>query len=212
MKIKFTKIVILFAFLLSACTVALQESAVQTAVSEVISTSSAQEGLDSEGSEANEKTESQADEKAAGPSQAELDEAKQQLNEAQIRLTDQAGLIASLQEELQAAQLSLTPKPTEIPTNTPTPLPSSTPTIVVTPANQKTVIATRRAAFWTYKDTNAAGRPIMIKVEPIARYETGDEFIVNTWTVLADGNQRFYPIVGPRGAGYYVNFDHVQDK
>lgn len=199
-------------FLLSACTVALQESAVQTAVSEVIATSSADESVNSNPSEQKEQTNSEMEAVKDGPSQTEFDEVKQQLDEAQIKLTDQAGLIAALQEDLQKAQYSPTPQPTVIPTNTPTPIPSSTPTIVVTPADQKAVIAARNAPFWTFKQENDAGKPIMIKVEPIARYEAGQEFVVKTWTVLADGGLRFYPIVGPRGAGFYVLVDHVQDK
>jgi len=206
MKTKYLIVFIFTVLLLSACTVALQESAVQTAVSEVIATSSAA-GAQNEG-----QSNPQVEGNIAGPSQAELDEVQQQLTEAQIQLTSQAGLVAALQAELQSAQLSLTPQPTNTPTITPTPTASATPTAIITPGDQKAVVAVRNAPLWTFKDKNDAGKPIMYKPEPVTRYEPGEEFVVKTGVISADGGGRFYLVVGPKGAGYYVSVDHVSDK
>ena len=145
------------------------------------------------------------------------------LSAAEKTLTAQAGQIATLQEQvdshrdqLEDLQLSLTPVYT--PTFTHTPTPAGTPTPVPTatsaiPDDQKVVVASGGLApLYEYAYDNNAGYPVMVKTEPVLRFEEGEWFLVYKGEIRADGITYFYKVAGPVWSGYYVSVNDVVDK
>ncbi len=217
MKKTYLIILVISALLLSACTATISEASVQTAVAQIVLTQEAANPQAEAAAADGQQPEAQVDPAV----QAELEQAQQALEAVQLQLTEQAGQIAQLQEaaaqQAQAAadqqaaeQVAAEAQPT--PTNTPIPTATAFPTVASTPSYQKAVIATRNAPMWTYKRTNEAGRPLMVKVEPILRYEEGQEFLVNLNFIVGDGGLKFYEVLGPLYAGYYVDVTHVRDR
>jgi hypothetical protein len=207
MKTKNFLISISAAFYLIACQATLSETALQTAVSEAIMTSSAPE---------NEVAVTAMDTEL----QTEFDNAKAQLRDAHLQLTDQAENILALQEELDQVYPLLTPSNTPpLPTATNTPLATATfipsPTSTQTDGllfNQKYVVAISGTPVFTYEDENDTGYPIMTKVKPVKRFESGEKFIVNIYPIRADGGGSFYEVIGPKLSGYFVRVEDVQDS
>ncbi len=153
----------------------------------------------------------------------EADALEADLSAAQKTLTAQAGQIATLQEQvdshrdkLEDLQLSLTPVYT--PTFTHTPTPAGTPTPVPTatsaiPDDQKVVVASGGPApLYEYNVKNNAGYPVMIKTEPLLRFEEGEWFLIYKGEIRADGITYFYKVAGPVWSGYYVSVNDVVDK
>jgi len=213
MRNKLTLIFFATALLLSACTATISESAVQTAVAQIM--------LTAEAENPQAEPEAQPEPQVDPALQEELDQAKQQLQEAQTKLAEaeakvaeQAAQIAALQEDANQAEVEEQAPAADdsSPTPTITSSPTPSPTVYSTPHYQKAVIAKGNAPLWYYKKENDAGKPIMIKTNPIIRYEKGDEFLVNRYVVFADGGNEFYEVIGPKGAGYYVLTNDVKDR
>jgi hypothetical protein len=143
---------------------------------------------------------------------AELEAVQAQLDAANLVVTDQAAQLTAMGDELAKAHLALTPTITPIPvaTATITPLPTATDTSL--PEDQKFVITTRQTGLYTYTVKNNKGYPIMIKTDPIVRYEKGAWMIVHEALVQADGGSLFYQVVSPYGGGFYVDASHVRDR
>lgn len=208
MKKQYLVFVMLSVFLLSACQSSIPESAMETAVSLVILTSSSEESI--------EDPVPQTDLGAVATSDARIAEANAQLDNANLKLTEQAAVNEALQAELDQAYILLTPTITPTPQDTPTPTitPSPTPiptfTEVVMPWYHSYVEAIGDVPIYEYEDENDAGFPIMQKTSPIVKISDGKEFIVNTTKVRADGGENFYEIVGPKHKGYYVRIGDVK--
>jgi len=209
MKKAFILTLLLVSILLSACQASISEAAMETAVSQVILTSVANDAV----AESDSETVSEAD----TASMEELDAAKSQLSEAQSKLTEQAAGMEELQAELDQVYLLLTPTITPTPMDTPTQLPTLTatprpaPTQSGLPSTQKYVRVIDKAPLFYFKDENDSGYPIMIKTSPIQKFDAGEIFIVETGRYRADGGGLFYKVVGPRNAGYFVRSIDVED-
>jgi hypothetical protein len=201
-------LILALTILATACDATISESAMETAVSQVILTSSS--------SEASEPTEEQTESQSAAPSSQELEEANTQLNAAQTKLTEQADEISALKAELEQVYPLLTPTITPTPFNTPTPANTATPTprptvtVFTLPYYQKYVTPIDNAALYYYKHENDAGFPLMLKTEPIKKFALGEEFIVDTNRIRSDGGGYFYLVVGPKNAGFYVRIEDVE--
>jgi hypothetical protein len=208
MKKNYLVLILLTVFLLSACQSAIPESAMETAVSLVILTSSSEESIDD--------PEPQTDLGAVATSNAKIEEANAQLENANLLLTEQATKNEALQAELNQAYILLTPTITSTPQDTPTPTITPSPTLKPTfteevmPWYHSYVEAVGTIPIYEYEDENDAGFPIMQKTSPIVKISDGDEFIVNTTKVRADGGVNFYQIVGPKHKGYYVRIGDVK--
>jgi len=211
MKIRVIVFSILILVILSACRTSLSETALQTAVSEAIMTSSADNPIETE-----------ITDEISSPIEnmvpkEEFDNLQSSLDEARIELTLQAETINELQEELERVFLLLTPIITaELPTPTGTPATTITPSPTETQAggllyNQKYVIATGSAPVYTYDKENDAGFPIMYKTDPIRKFDSGSKIIVNRYPIRADGGLYFYLVIGPQHGGYYILVSNVQD-
>lgn len=151
---------------------------------------------------------------ACGPSQAEMDAIS-------TRVADE--IFASQTAAAPAATLSPIPTSTLIPTNTttptitatstnsPTPTPTNTPTLLATsiPFNAITVVALQKLNLRTFTKTNAVGNPIMVIYEPRVQYFEGETFQVFKQVIFTDGGDRYYLVIGPRGAGLYVRITDV---
>jgi hypothetical protein len=145
------------------------------------------------------------------------------LNAAEKTLTAQAEEIANLQGQLEAQQdqvevlrLSLTPdftatlRYTATPVGTPTPVPTATSAI---PEDQKVVIASGGPApLFEVDFTNDAGYPVMVKTDPVLRFDEGEWFLIYKGEVRADGEMYFYKVAGPVWSGYYVRVNDVKDQ
>lgn len=197
-------IVTLFAAILflSACKSTLSDSALQTAVSEAIMTSSAD----------------QEEQVIDTRSEEELEIAKSQLSEAQLKLTEQAARIVELEQELESIYPLLTPSATPVPTDTPPPTvgPTVTPEPTATEEggllyNQKYVVTKGGIPLYTFTDRNKAGAPIMVKTDPIKKVNAGEKIIVDWHVIFADGGLQFYLVQDARFAGFYVLLDDVTD-
>lgn len=203
-------LVIFTAILLSACNASLSETALQTAVSEAIMTSSAVEETSSDTTVAEQPA-------ANMVSKEDFDNVSSSLAQAQVELTAQAEKINELQAELEQIYPLLTPtNTTEPPPPTNTPQATATPSPTDTPEggllfNQKYVVAVGSVPLYTYEKENDAGFPIMQKTDPILKFEAGAKIIVNIYPVRADGGSSFYLVIGPQHGGYYVLVDDVQD-
>jgi hypothetical protein len=202
MKKVLTIIILSISFVLSSCKATLSDSALQTAVSEAIMTSSA----------------SQNDQDTEMQSNDELEEARAMLNEAQMKLTDQAEKVIELQIELDRVYPLLTPTITIIPTDTPIPTsgPTNTPVPTATEIggllyNQKYVVSIGGIPVYTFTERNKNGVPIMEKTDPIKKFQAGVKFIVDWHLIIADGGINFYRIEGPQYAGFYVRVDDVSN-
>ena len=147
----------------------------------------------------------------------ELVQVKADLEEAGIKITEQAAQISDLQGELDQLYLLLTPTITPTPFDTPTPVatstatPRPTATVFTLPYYQKYVTPIEKAPLYYYEDENDAGYPLMLKTNPVVKFVAGDVFIVDINRVRADGGGLYYLVVGPKHAGYYVLFDDVED-
>jgi len=147
-----------------------------------------------------------------GGIEAELSSVQAQLDAAYLVATEQAAQIAALGEQLAQAQLALTPTITPIPAATATITPLPTATEPSLPEDQKFVTTTQQTGLYTYTEKNSKGYPIMVKTDPIVRYEAGAWMIVYQALVQADGGAFFYKVVSPFGGGYYVDASHVIDQ
>jgi hypothetical protein len=205
-------IILIGGILLSSCNTPLSETALQTAVSQAIMTSSAEEATDSEASTSLDGAENMVPKK-------DYDEVETRLSEAQLELTIQAQRITDLQAELDQLYPLLTPTiTTEPPTPTLTNTPQKTATLNPTATqeggllfNQKYVVAVGNTPVYTFDQENDAGYPIMQKVEPIKKFDAGARIIVSIYPVRADGGQYFYLVIGPQHGGFYIRVDEVQD-
>jgi hypothetical protein len=212
MKLSRLGMIFVFATLLSACGTSLSETALQTAVSEAIMTSSA-------GGESDQGQIAGGDPAENTVLKSDFDQVEAVLKEAQIELTQQASKINELQTVLDALYPLLTPSnttepptPTNTPQSTATLSPSATPTISGGLLfNQKYVVAVGNIPIYTYTKENDAGYPIMKKVEPIQKFGDGQKIIVNLYPVRADGGLNFYLVIGPQHGGFYINVDNVKD-
>jgi hypothetical protein len=200
---KFIPIIIIsITFITSSCKAALSDTALQTAVSEAIRTSSA----------------GQTDQNSEVQVNNELEEARDSLKDAQMELTDQAQLINELQLELDQIYPLLTPTITDVPTETPIPTLGSTKTPEPTataegglPYNQKYVIASGEIPVYTFSERNKNGVPIMQKTDPVKKFKGGQKIIVDWHILLGDGGINFYLVEGPQFAGFYIKVDDVSD-
>jgi hypothetical protein len=179
----------------------------QTAVSQVILTSSTSDSTTQESTGAEPDTNSILNER--------LEELNTQLEDANNRVDEQAAQIETLQNELSSVYILLTPTITPTPQDTPTPTitPTSTPlpapTEFVLPWYQKYVVAKKDAPLYYYEDENEAGYPLMLKTSPVVKIAKGTEFIVDTNRIRADGGGYYYIIIGPKHEGYYVSINDV---
>ena len=195
----------------SACGASLSETALQTAVSEAIMTSSAEDSIQLDS------TDDVISIVEDMVSKEEMENIQSLLESARIDLTQQAETINILQAELEQIYPLLTPTITiELPTPTGTAEIAATPTPSATQTggllfNQKYVITTNSIPVYTYDDENDAGFPIMYKTEPIRKFDAGDKIIVNIYPVRADGGLYFYLVIGPQHGGYYILVNDVQD-
>jgi hypothetical protein len=99
---------------------------------------------------------------------------------------------------------------TATPVGTPTPVPTATSAI---PEDQKVVIASGGPApLFEVDFTNDAGYPVMVKTDPVLRFEQGEWFLIYKGEVRADGESYFYKVAGPVWSGYYVRVNDVVDK
>jgi len=195
------------AFVLTACSTTVSDTALETAVSQAIMTSAALEAK------------TRVTEQALQPNPADSvnQKAQEDLAAAQLQLTEQAARVAGMQAELDRLSLLLTPSDTPTPTESPIPTITNTPTITPTPgepglpSDQKYVKAGAKTPIYTFKEKNDAGKPIMVKVAPVQRFEPNEVFIVERALILADGGSTFYQIVGPKYSGYYVSVNDVTD-
>jgi len=173
----------LAALLFSACSGAVSDSQVQTAMAEVVMTS-----------------------QAGSPQEME------ELATAKAALTQQAGQIATMQIELEFIKTSPTPTITITPWATATITPTTTPRWGNLPSNQKIVAAKGNAPWYRLKGENAVGYPIFVKTNPVQRFEDGQTFWIYKRKYQADGGGYFYKISGPAvGIGYYVRVGDVKD-
>ena len=195
----------------SACRGSLSETALQTAVSEAIMTSSADDSIQIDGTDEALTTMENL------VRREDMENIQSLLEEARIELTQQAETINNLQAELDQIYPLLTPTITiEPPTPTGTSEITATPTPSATQSggllfNQKYVITTNSIPVYTYNKENDAGYPIMYKTEPLRKFDPGDKIIVNIYPVRADGGLNFYLVIGPEHGGYYILVNDVQD-
>jgi hypothetical protein len=211
MKKTFVILLLLSILVLSACTATISESAMETAVSQVILTSAATSPAQDEPEAGS------GDQQPAGPSNEELEAAQSALEQANLQLTEQAAQIEALEAELDALYPLLTPTVTSTPFDTPTPLPTATATprptatVFTLPYYQKYVTPIDSAPLFTYDKKNDAGFPIMFKTSPVQKIPNGEVVIVDVNRVRADGGGYYYLIVGPKYTNYYVLITDVKE-
>jgi hypothetical protein len=194
----------------TACSGKLSDTAVQTAVSQAIMTSSAEE--------ASLGTTIQDNQGIDAQTKAELEQVKTELSDAQVKLTEQANKVAELQDELDHLYPLLTPTNTIEPLETPTPTNTATVQPSLTPTqnngllyNQKYVVTTVGAALYTYTEKNKSGFPIMVKTDPVVKFGVGEVIVVERYLVRADGSLNFYLVIGPTNSGLYILASEVSD-
>jgi len=195
-------IILTISFFLSSCKATLSDTALQTAVSEAIMTSSA----------------GKVEQNAEMRTNSELEEARDLLKEARMELTNQAEKVIELQLELNRVYPLLTPTITIAPTDTPIPTsgPTNTPVPTATEIggllyNQKYVVSIGGIPVYTFTDRNKNGVPIMEKTDPIKKFQADVKFIVDWHIIIGDGGIQFYRIEGPQYAGFYVRVDDVSN-
>lgn len=172
---------IIMVGLVSACSAAVSEKQVQTAIAEAVLTSE-------------------------GDSPQEMKE----LATANAALTQQAGQITTLQAEMEELRTSPTPTITITPWATGTATPTKAPKWGPLPKNQRIVEAKGNAPWYRKKGENNAGYPIMVKTNPVQRFNDGQVFWIYKNKIKADGDSYFYRISGPSvGTGYYVRVGDV---
>jgi hypothetical protein len=202
-------LILLIAVTLAACNTTISDSVMQTAVSQVILTSSSEESTTDEITT--------SDTEATDILDEQLNELNTQLDNANLRLTDQAAEIDALNAELEGVYILLTPtitptpQDTATPTITPSPTPLPPPTEEALPWYHKTVVANKDTPLYYYEDENDAGYPIMIKTSPVIKFSKGDEFIVDVNRIRADGGANYFLVIGPKHNGYYVNINDVKN-
>lgn len=128
-----------------------------------------------------------------------------------IRQTETASAI-EMQTQTALAAYTATSTGTSTPAVTETPTPTNTPAGSGLPEGQMVVVAKGNAPWWKKKGENDVGKPIMVKTNPVQRYEDGQTFRVYDYIVAADGGGNFYQIAGPLGAGYFVLTGDVTEK
>ena len=208
MKKQYLVLILLAALLLSACKATISESAMETAVSQVILTSSSEESPG--------ESEPQPESEIVATLNVQLEGLNAQLNNANIMGTEQAAKIEALQAELDGVYVLLTPTITPTPQDTPTPTITPSPTLIPSytesalPWYHKYVEAVGTAPLYYYEDENQPGYPMMLKTSPIVKFSAGEEFIVNVNRIRADGGAYYYLIVGPKHEGYYVAIGDVE--
>lgn len=79
-----------------------------------------------------------------------------------------------------------------------------------TPSNVITVIAVQKVNLRRIKSYNNAGKAIMVIMEPRVQYQIGETLQVLKPIIIVDGGDRYYEVVGPRGAGLYVRQVNVE--
>ena len=169
--------------LISSCNLPASESTIQTEVAAALATSDAEETR-----------------------QAEIDA---QTMEAEAK-TEQANMMG--QTDTALALPTDTPESTSTPSASDTPTATSTPEAGGLPDDQKVVVAKGNAAWWRKKGENKNGYPIMVKTNPVQRFEAGQVFRVYKLQIQADGGAYYYMISGPVGIGYYVAIADVKDQ
>lgn len=128
-----------------------------------------------------------------------------------IQQTEAASAI-EMQTQTALAAYTATSTVTSTPAATDTPSPTDTPAGSGLPEGQMVVVAKGNAPWWRKKGENTVGYPIMVKTNPVQRYEDGQTFRVYDYQIRADGNFYFYQIAGPLGAGYFVMISDVTVK
>ena len=129
---------------------------------------------------------------------------------ANAALTQQAGEIATMQAEAEILKTSPTPTITLTPWATATVTPTKAPSYGSLPKNQRVVEAKGNAPWWRKKGENDVGLPVMVKTNPVQRFENGQVFWIFKNKIKADGGVYFYKVSGPSvGKGYYVRTSDV---
>jgi hypothetical protein len=183
-------LLVVLILILSGCNLPGSESQVQTEVAAALETAA-------------------ADQTETAKIEALTREAEDQLQQQQAE-TEQAKILN--QTETAMALVTNTPEATETPSASDTPTPISTPEGGGLPDDQKVVVAKGNTAWWQKKGENKAGYPIMVKTNPVKRFEAGQVFRVYKMQILADGGGYYYMISGPVGVGYYVAVGDVRDQ
>jgi hypothetical protein len=139
----------------------------------------------------------------------EIEDLREQVEDSSIIITEQAAQIAEYQTLLETLQAVPTELP-YVPTPTRTPV-FSLDEVEPTPIIYKQVVADGNAPLYYSEDENAKGYPVMIKTNPVIRFEDGDVIRVFIDVILADGGGEFYEVVGPAWAGYFIRVGDVDD-
>jgi TolA-binding protein len=195
------KKIILFTLLLlilSGCTAGYSEDSVQTAVAEAMATTSASQQTTDQGGQGDTQANAQIEEL-----QQQVDSLNQTVGEQATLLTQQAAAIADLENQIATYEAEPTATSTATPTNTPLPSPTGL------PSNMMYVIAIGTVNLRVASDYNKAGNPIMTIPKDRVQYKEGDRFIVYRPQVMADGGDRYYEVVGPKGAGMFVRIQDI---
>jgi hypothetical protein len=193
MRRKILIVSLLVAIIFSGCNFGLTENEVQQAIDDALATSAAEQ------------------EQAPAPPSSDSEEADAALEAANQALTEQAAQILTQESEL--ATLNAGPTATDtLPPETPTNTAEPTEPAPLIPEGQKIVIAKKNAPLWKVDTYNDNDYPIMIKLDPIVRYEEGDWILVYEAKIQADGGQYYYQVVGPIGGGYYILVGDVTDQ
>lgn len=120
-------------------------------------------------------------------------------------LTEQAETLEDLQATVDSVP-TLTTTPDYTPTVSPTPKPKGS----VIASNQRIVEAKDNTPWYYLKGYNQGGVPIILKTNPVQRFEDGTQFRVYKKTILGDGGLVFYKISSPGFEGYYVLKDDAR--
>jgi hypothetical protein len=192
MRRKLLIVCLLLAVLVTGCNLGLSEEEVQKAIDDALATSAAQN-------------------EQAPPPPADNSEADAALEAANQALTQQAAQIQTQESDL--ATLNAGPTATDtLPPQTPTNTSEPTATTPLIPEGQKIVLAKKNAPLWKIDGYNDKDNPVMVKLDPIVRYEQGQWMLVYEAKILADGGALYYQVVGPIGSGYYVLVSDVMDQ
>ena len=205
MKKKLISMVVMIPLFLMSCSQTLSDDSVQTVVSEAIMTSSSIKA-------------SEAEKSGTDQPESNQNELNDQLQAANLALTEQAAAIAALGEELEQVYLLLTPTETDVPTITPSPTVGFTatpePTATVSSGllyNQKYVITNTEAPLLHFNTRNNAGAPIMEKDDPVRKIKSGEKIIVDWRAIIGDGGGSYYLVQSDYYFGYYVRVSDVND-
>jgi hypothetical protein len=193
MRRKILIVCLLMAIIVTGCNLGLSENEVQQAIDDALATSAAQN-----------------EQAPAPPSGDEGSDNSAELDAANQALTEQAAQIQT--QDSQLATLNAGPTATETILETPTNTAQPTETAPLIPEGQKIVIAKKNAPLWKVDGYNDKDNPVMVKLDPVVRYEQGEWILVYDAAIKADGGALYYQVVGPIGAGYYVLVGDVRDQ